>query len=52
MGFLWSMLIPILGSKKIKTSDILLDIIYIISTESGYQILVTEICNGGRISDI
>ncbi len=52
--FLEPMQIQILGSKKIPLSDISADIvyIYIMATESGYQILVTKVCNEGRISYI
>ncbi len=44
MGFSGSVPSPILGSSKILISNI--------SAERGYQILVTKICNGGRISHI
>ncbi len=52
MVFLEPILTPILGSKKITISDISADVIWIISAECGYQILVTKIGNGGRISNI
>ncbi len=42
----------ILESKKILISDISDDIMCMMLVESDYQILVTEICNGGRISYI
>ncbi len=41
--------ISILGKKKIQIADILADMI---SAKCGYQILVTKICDGGRISYI
>ncbi len=43
-----------LGSKKIPVSDISADaiFIYLILSECVDQILVTNICNGGRMSDI
>ncbi len=44
VGFLGPMPILILESKKIPISDI--------SSECGYQILVTKIWNGGKISSI
>ncbi len=45
MGFLGQMPIPISGNERIQISKI-------ISAECGYQILVTKICNEGRISYI
>ncbi len=52
--FLEPMQIRILGSKKIPLSNISADIvyIYIMVAKSGYQILVTKVCNEGRISYI
>ncbi len=44
IGFLGLMLMAILGSKKIMISDV--------SSECVDQILVTKICDGGRMSDI
>ncbi len=38
--------------KKILIFDMLASIVYIISVECGYQIHMTKICNGGRISYI
>ncbi len=54
MGLLGPMLILTLGNKKIPTYDylILYRPIYIIMVERGYKILVTKICNRGRISYI
>ncbi len=52
MGFLGLILIPILGSKKISISDKSADYVYIIFAECGYQIFLTKICNGGRMSHI
>ncbi len=54
MGLLGPMLILTLGNKKIPTYDypILYRPIYVITVERGYQILVTKICNRGRISYI
>ncbi len=49
MGIMGLMPIPILGSKKMYLFDISTDIIYIVSAECGYLILVTKICNEGRI---
>ncbi len=50
MGFLGLMPITILESKKIPISVISADILYVIIW-CGYQICVTKICKGGRISN-
>ncbi len=49
MGFLSRMLIPMLVSKTILISDILVNVTSIILAKFGNEILVTKICNGGRI---
>ncbi len=48
MGYLGLTPIAILGSKKITISD-KSPICYIQYFECGYQLCVTEICDGGRI---
>ncbi len=41
-----------LGSEKIPISVIYRLILFIVTAECGYQVLVTKTCNGGRISYI